>query len=118
MDFAGIYLVDRLVFRIRNFFHHWYVHGTRRIAHDGMNLFESLDQTFALKITLIHFFEPLYGDYSVVGRFFGIVLRAARLLVGGVIYSVIAFAWGVVFLLWWSVPVVIMIFALYSYRHA
>ena len=48
------------------------------------------DQSFAVAITLRHFFEPLYKDYSVIGRIFGIVFRTFRVVIGGVLYLFIA----------------------------
>ena len=48
------------------------------------------DQSFAVAITLRHFFEPLYKDYSIVGRVLGIVFRSARVVIGGVCYLFLA----------------------------
>src|SRR3989344_4716217 len=80
MSFAPLYLLNRLFFRISDFFHHWYIDGSRAILHRCTSVFESLDQTFALRITLRYFWKPLYGDYSIVGRIFGVIMLAFSLL--------------------------------------
>lgn len=104
MDFALAYLVGRLFFRLFDFFHHWYIDSSRHFGSWALGAFERLDQTFAVKITLEHFFEPLYKDYSMPGRFFGIVFRTGRASVGLVIYLVLAALFGVLYLTWLAIP--------------
>ncbi len=69
------------------------------------------DRSFALAITLRHFFEPLYKDYSIIGRILGIVFRSARIVIGGVFYLVLAFVFAIVYLIWLAIPAVILIYA-------
>lgn len=104
MDFAPIYLVQRLCYRIGDFFHHWYVDGSRAIANQFMLTIEAADQSFAIKITLRHFFEPLYKDYSVIGRILGVIFRTGRIILGGVVYLLIVSSFLVVYLAWVAIP--------------
>ncbi len=76
-----------------------------------MAIMTTADQSFALAITLRHFFEPLYKDYSVIGRILGIVFRSARLAIGGAFYLVLAAAFAIVYLIWLAIPAVILIYA-------
>lgn len=69
------------------------------------------DQRFALAITLRHFFEPLYKDYSIIGRILGIVFRSVRVLIGGACYLILALAFAAVYLIWLAIPAVILIYA-------
>ena len=69
------------------------------------------DQSFAVAITLRHFFEPLYKDYSVIGRILGIVFRAGRVAIGGVFYLLIALVFAVIYLIWIAIPAVILFYA-------
>ena len=108
MDFAPVYLIQRLFYRVGDFFHHWYVDGSRTIGNKFIVTLEAADQSFAVKITLRHFFEPLYKDYSVIGRILGVVFRTGRVLVGGVFYLLIALVFAVVYLAWLLVPVVLL----------
>jgi hypothetical protein len=108
MDFAPIYLLQRLVYRIGDFFHHWYVDGSRAIGNKFILTLEAADQAFAIKITLRHFFEPLYKDYSVMGRILGVPFRAGRILIGGVIYFLIAIAFAVIYVAWVALPALLI----------
>ncbi len=108
MNVALVYLVGRFFWRIGDFFHHWYVHGSRGIAHYFISLLESVDRTMAFKITLRYFFQPLYKDYSVVGRVLGIFFRSGRILIGLIIYLALGFLFLAFYLLWISIPVLIV----------
>lgn len=69
------------------------------------------DQSFAVAITLRHFFEPLYKDYSIVGRILGIFFRSVRVLIGGACYLLLALGFAVVYLIWLAIPAIILFYA-------
>lgn len=103
-DFALGYLIHRFFYRIADFFSHWYVGGSRVIAHRFISTLEELDRTLAVRVTLRYFFQPLYKDYSVIGRILGVVFRTARILIGGVAYLAIALLFLAFYLLWIAAP--------------
>ena len=111
MNFALVYIVNRFFYRVFDFFHHWYFHASRAIAHAFISFLERLDQTFAIKITLRHFFEPLYKDYSVLGRMLGVVFRSGRVLAGGVVYLFFGIIFLVFYMIWLLIPPLIIIYA-------
>lgn len=111
MDFAPAYLAQRAFYRFVDFFHHWYVDGSRVFAHRFVNTLEVADQTFAVKITLRYFFQPLYRDYTVIGRILGVVFRSGRILIGLAIYVLITMLFILVYLAWLAVPAVIIVYA-------
>ncbi len=111
MDFAPIYLLDRFVYRVVDFFHHWYVDGSRSMMHRFVNALAAADTIFAVEITLRHFFEPLYRDYSPVGRVVGVIFRAGRILVGIAAYAVLAIVFLLIYVAWLALPVVILFYA-------
>lgn len=108
MDFAPIYLIQRFFYRIGDFFHHWYVDGSRAIGNQFMLTLTATDQVFAMSITARHFFEPLYKDYSVIGRILGVVLRTGRLLLGGVTYLLVGVAFFVAYVIWLAIPAALL----------
>ena len=108
MDFAPIYLAQRFFYHIGDFFHHWYVDGSRAIGNKFILTLEAADQAFAVKITLRHFSEPLYKDYSVIGRILGIIFRTGRILIGGVVYLLISIAFAIVYLVWLGIPAALL----------
>ena len=112
MDFAFVYIIQQFFYRFLDFFYHWYVDGSRFIAHKFISALAEMDKTFAVGITLRHFFEPLYKDYSIVGRILGIVFRSGRVLMGGVIYLIFAIVCFFLYLTWVAVPAILIIYAI------
>jgi hypothetical protein len=111
MDFALVYLVQRFFYRFFDFFHHWYVGGSRVFAHAFISTLEAADRTFAVKITLKYFFQPLYKDYTAIGRILGVVFRTGRILIGAVIYLAIALIFVAAYLVWLAIPATIIFYA-------
>lgn len=115
MEFSLTYLLYRGVDRFLSFWRHWYVDGSRYAVHKLRIAIYSLDRSFAVRITIRHFLEPLWGDYSPIGRIIGPLFRAGRVFVGGVAYVCIAAFWFVLLLCWYLVPPTLLIQAiLYS----
>ncbi len=108
MDFAVLYLARRVLFRIWSFFDHWYVHGSLSIGHYFLNILEKIDQSLAIRVTFRHFFEPLYKDYSVIGRILGVIFRSGRILIGLVVYGVLIILGILVYLVWMSLPLLLI----------
>lgn len=115
MNFAPNYLVYRFFYRIFDFFHHWYVDGSRNFAYWVINFFEQLDQTFALKVTLKYFFQPLYKDYTVIGRILGIIFRSGRILFGLAVYLLFGSLFLILYALWASFPPLLLLYALENF---
>lgn len=112
MDFSLGYLVQRFFFRVIDFFHHWYTDGSRLFSHRFFTLLGDLDQTIALRLTLKHFFEPLFKDYTIVGRVLGVIFRLGRVLLGFIIYPVVGFLFLFFYALWLVIPPFIALYAL------
>lgn len=115
MDFALVYLVQRFFYRIFEFFHHWYIDGSRAIARAFMAAITAADRSLALSITLRHFFEPLYKDYSIVGRILGVVFRTGRILIGLVVYLFLVIVFLAACLVWIAIPFIIFYYAARSF---
>ena len=114
MDFALTYLVRRFFYRVIDFFHHWYADASKYLFHRFFLFLEGLDQTFALRITLKHFFQPLYKDYTGVGRILGIFFRSIRIILGTAVYALIAAVFFAFYLLWLAAPVAALFYAFTS----
>ncbi|RJQ29774.1 hypothetical protein C4571_00670 [Candidatus Parcubacteria bacterium] len=115
MNSALVYLVYRFFYRLGDFFHHWYADASRVILHRYVLLLEQLDRTFALRVTLKYFFQPLYKDYTVVGRILGIIFRSGRVLIGLAVYAVLTAILIVIYLVWLLVPLAILFYVAYAY---
>lgn len=112
MDFSPVYLVYRFFYRIVDFFRHWYIGGSRVIAHRFISALEDADRAFAVKITFQHFFEPLYKDYTAIGRILGFIFRTGRIVIGSIAYAIIAVVFAVIYIVWVSIPAAIIFYAI------
>ena len=85
--------------------------GSRVIGRRFMATMTAADQSFAVAITLRHFFEPLYKDYTIIGRIMGIFFRSVRVVIGGALYLVLAIAFAIVYVIWLAIPAIILFYA-------
>lgn len=115
-DFALGYLVHRFFYRLTDFFHHWYVDGSRTIAHRFISTLEEIDKTFAIVITLRFLFQPLYKDYSVIGRILGVIFRTGRILIGAFVYLFVIALFLVFYLIWIAIPAAVIFYAVKDIR--
>lgn len=108
MSFSLIYLAQRALFRIWEFIRDWYGGVFRIMAHRTIAVLESFDRTFALKVTLRHFFEPLYGDRTMIGYMLGIPFRLARVILAALIYCFVVALALFLYALWALAPFFIL----------
>jgi hypothetical protein len=67
-----------------------------------------------VKITLQHFFEPLYKDYSVVGRVLGVIFRFGRVVIGAGLYAAVTLCFIAIYLVWIAVPPTLLFFSVWK----
>ena len=110
MNFALVYLLHRALYRLFDFFHHWYVHGSRNLFHYFVSSLERVDRTIAIRVTLRYFFQPLYKDYTIIGRILGVFFRSARILIGLFIYVFAIALFALIYLAWVLLPPVLLLY--------
>ena len=115
LSLSFFYLFRRLWYHIAIFFHRWYVDGSYFFARTWLSIFLSLEQTFALKITLAHFFEPLYQDYTLMGQIIGPIFRLGRVVVAGFFYTILCSVFLFLYILWISIPVMLLLQAFLAF---
>jgi len=104
-----IYLFKRFIYRLKEFLRHWYIKSFFIYTNFIVSFLERLDQVLALKITLRHIFQPLYGDYSILGHILGFIFRSSRIIVASFIYlCIILLAIGV-YVIWLLLPIYIIL---------
>ena len=103
-----IYLLNRLIFRIKEFLRHWYVKSFFVYIHFVVSQLEKIDRFLAFKITLRHLFQPLYQDKSFLGYILGFILRTARLFIGAIVYLVIFAIAAAIYIIWLAIPIFII----------
>jgi len=103
-----LYLANRLFYRFVEFLRHWYVNAFFIISRHVINFLERLDRTFAFKITLRHFFQPLYQDYTLLGYILGFFFRFWRIVIAATLYGLIILIGFFVYILWAAIPLYIV----------
>ncbi len=101
---ALLYLSEHFFYHIIEFLRHWYVKSAKLYANFVLNRLEALDYYLAWRITAKNLFEPLYKDYSVIGRMLGFVFRSIRLIVGSVVYACLFAVAIALYLVWVAIP--------------
>ncbi len=109
------FLALRLRRAISSFFRHWYLDGVRAILSATLRSISELERSIAVRVTLHHFSEPLYQDWSVFGRFLGVVFRSLRILFGVFLYLFLALLSLSLILIWVVAPPLLALRALTTY---
>lgn len=90
------------------FLYDWYAGGFRRIIGLMVDLLESLDRYWALRITVQNVFQPLYQDHSLLGHLLGFIFRVVRIVLASLLYAAIGALFVIVYIGWASIPVSII----------
>jgi len=111
---AASYLVQRAAFRVAEFFRHWYVDGTHGFIRVAAHIGTAVEQVVAVRVTLRFFFQPLFRDYTVLGRMLGPIFRAGRLVVGLLVYMLVFALLFIGYVAWIALPALLAFYAVSS----
>ena len=78
------------------------------VSREAVLLLEELDRVFALQVNLRYIFHPLYQDRTVIGYILGFIFRSLRIVVGFVIYVIVAIFFVALYLVWLAIPLYII----------
>mgnify|MGYP001163382569 CR=1 FL=1 len=92
----GLFFLNDLKFLLND----WFVLKPKAILNLLVEIIKDLDKNFAVAINFKLILKPLYKDYSLIGRIIGPIFRFFRVLVGGIIYLLIALVFLLVILVW------------------
>jgi hypothetical protein len=104
-----IYLAERLFQSITDLVQHWYAGGFHFFAGRTFDILRFLDRTFAVRVSVVYIFHPLYQDRSFLGYFFGFFLRLFKIITGGLLYAVVAAVMASLYAIWAIIPVYIVV---------
>jgi hypothetical protein len=108
-NFSPVYILQQFFLRIYDFFYHWYVEGVLFLWRRFRFISGSMEQSFAIRVTAKHLFEPLYKDYSIIGHILGPIFRIGRVVIGSFFYLVMAVVFFVLIVVWVSIPLFIIV---------
>ncbi len=115
MDFALVYVVKKGVFQFLDFWRHWYLDGSRAFRVHAVSFFSNVEQSFSFRLTIHHFFEPLYKDYTILGRILGVIFRSGMLLFGSLFCAVVAILFLITYAAWLLMPVTVLLYAIIEF---
>ncbi|MBW6440787.1 hypothetical protein K0B03_02015 [Patescibacteria group bacterium] len=94
----------KIVRGILNFFYVWYVQSSKDFWHKEISFIKGIERDIGVLINLKLLFQPIFGDYSYLGRVIGPILRMGRVLIGLFIVLVSIIAVLIVYLIWILLP--------------
>jgi hypothetical protein len=89
---------------IMNFFRFWYVESSKDFWNKEISFIRGIERDIGVIINLKLLFQPIFGDYSYMGRVIGPIFRLGRVLVGFAIMAVSIFALIIIYLIWIILP--------------
>jgi len=107
-NFIGYFFLN-LYLQIVFFIRRWYLDSFYFWHQIGFNLIRTLDRYFALKITIRHWFKPLYQDYTTLGYILGFIFRTGRIISAGLIYFLFILLISATYLFWIFIPIFLIL---------
>ena len=86
------------------FFHFWYVQSSKDFWNREVAFLKQIEKDLGVVINLKLIFQPIFGDYSYMGRIIGPVFRLGRVLIGFIIMVASIFAVVAIYLIWIILP--------------
>ncbi len=101
------YLINlpiNLVKIITNFFYFWYAQGLKKFLNKEINFLKEVGHDSGVIVHMKHLTDPLFGDYTYLGRAIGFFFRIGFIMIGGVIMIASIFASIFLFVIWIILP--------------
>ena len=101
------YFVNLLVRIIKGtikFFHFWYVQSSKDFWNKEASFLKQIERDLGVIINLKLIFQPIFGDYSYMGRVIGPIFRLGRVFIGFIIMVASIFVVILIYLIWIILP--------------
>jgi len=86
------------------FFRFWYVQSSKDFWNKEISFLKQIEKDLGVIINLKLIFQPIFGDYSYMGRVIGPILRLGRVFIGFIIMMASIFVVIVIYLTWIILP--------------
>lgn len=97
-------IIAIIVYSFQDFLKWWYIQMPiwhfRKLARISL----VTDDTLSITLLLKNFFTPWHRDYSIIGWFFGIIMKLLYLPIAIVIYLITILVYIAIILLWLALP--------------
>ncbi len=99
------YIFNRFIYRVLDFFRHWYINSFYIYTYRVISFLRKIDKRLAIVITWRYLFQPLYQDRTFIGYFLGFLFRIGRLVFAALVYFLIIAVAILFYLVWLAIPV-------------
>jgi hypothetical protein len=106
------YLVSEVFRRPLVFLKRWYVDASKRFWARVIEESASIDRIFAIKIMFRTLTQPLYGDYTIIGRIIGPIFRLSRIVLALPVFAAYFSAALTIWIIWITLPLYLVASAL------
>ena len=89
---------------IINFFSFWYITSSKVFWSKEIIFIKGIERDMGVLINLKLMFQPIFGDYSYLGRVIGPIFRLGRVFAGFFIVAVSVIAAMIIYLIWIILP--------------
>ena len=89
---------------IIKFFSFWYLTSSRAFWNKEILFIKGVERDMGVLINLKLIFQPIFGDYSYMGRVIGPIFRLGRVLIGFIIMAVSIAVVVAIYLIWIILP--------------
>jgi hypothetical protein len=87
-----------------NFFYFWYVQSSRNFWNREIAFIKQIERDMGVMVNLRLITQPIFGDYTYMGRVIGPIFRLGRVLIGFLIVLVSIVIITFVYLIWIILP--------------
>lgn len=89
---------------IISFFSFWYITSSKAFWNKEILFIKGIERDMGVFINLKLLFQPIFGDYSYMGRVIGPIFRMSRVLIGFIIMAISIVAVAAMYLIWIILP--------------
>ena len=94
----------KLIKGITNFFSFWYIQSSKAFWNKEILFIKGIERDMGVLINLKLMFQPIFGDYSYMGRIIGPIFRMSRVLIGFIIMAASIVSVVAIYLIWIILP--------------
>lgn len=85
----------------------WYTVGVKKMVLKSWNLIKDGQEFLGLRVWVINIFQPMFGQYDLVGRLISFVMRLIQIIFRGIFLIIWIMVVIGLFLLWLVGPLII-----------
>ena len=89
---------------IINFFYIWYIQSSKDFWHKEISFIKRIERDIGILINLKLLFQPIFGDYSYIGRVIGPLFRLGRVFIGLFIIFISFIVVLMIYFIWILLP--------------